>query len=71
MVRLEKNKIIVEIDTPQPADTYVDIKKSLNEIVFRASESELDNLGNYLVDVNMLMQELELKPEQAIKLIEG
>lgn len=64
MVRIEKNKLIIEIETKYPAMELMDIQTALIEIIARAgsasSEDGYYNENGCYTGVSVLLHELQL-----------
>ncbi|MFK5855126.1 MAG: hypothetical protein QM503_03270 [Bacteroidota bacterium] len=71
MVRIEKNKLIIEIETNSPAIELGDIQRALIEIIARAgsasSEGGIYNDNGCYTGVSVLLHELQLDELQIKK----
>lgn len=71
MVRIEKDKLVVEIEYPRPSDCWLDIMRDLICIIQATDKEKVDNYNDCIYGVCDLLEALLPDENTARKMIEG
>lgn len=71
MVRIEKDKFVIEVESALPAEGWLDAMRDLISLVQVADKERVDNRSDCIFGACELLEAMLPSEEQARKLIEG